>query len=336
MKKTLLTLALILGLIPSMASAAPVSWDFANNILQPLTSGKTAEIKGSYFTSTSTTADNTFPNYVAVNGTTTNATSTNFYNSGQTRHGALSSALVITGSTGILANFAGTSCTNQFVRSLSALGAATCATISSADVSLANLSATDSTLTFSGTYTGATARTIGINLANANTWSSLQTITGGILVNNATSTITNLVMVNSTTTNATTTNKYVSSSLTATDRTTTFYGVVNPVRNVTMQTGTTTAWTATTSGAYITRTIAPFNGTIRSAICLTDAGTLGVDVYHTSTHLAYIPTASTTANTFLFTTNNTFTKGEPIYLSAGTPASSPTTLSCTLSVTETP
>ncbi|HVX90324.1 MAG TPA: tail fiber domain-containing protein [Candidatus Paceibacterota bacterium] len=40
---------------------------------------------------------------------------------------------------------------------------------------LANLSATDSTLTFSGTYNGSTARTIGLNLGNANTWTALQT-----------------------------------------------------------------------------------------------------------------------------------------------------------------
>lgn len=37
---------------------------------------------------------------------------------------------------------------------------------------LANLTATDATLTFSGTYTGATARTIGLNLSNANTWTA--------------------------------------------------------------------------------------------------------------------------------------------------------------------
>lgn len=41
---------------------------------------------------------------------------------------------------------------------------------------LANLSATDTTLTFSGTYTGATARTIGINLSNANTWLAAQSV----------------------------------------------------------------------------------------------------------------------------------------------------------------
>ncbi len=40
---------------------------------------------------------------------------------------------------------------------------------------LAALTATNSTLTFSGSYTGAAAATIGINLANANTWTALQT-----------------------------------------------------------------------------------------------------------------------------------------------------------------
>jgi hypothetical protein len=43
---------------------------------------------------------------------------------------------------------------------------------------LAALSATDSTLTFSGSYTGTTARTVGINLGNANTWTALQQFTG--------------------------------------------------------------------------------------------------------------------------------------------------------------
>lgn len=42
---------------------------------------------------------------------------------------------------------------------------------------LANLTATDATLTFSGTYTGGTARSIGLNLGNANSWTAVQTIT---------------------------------------------------------------------------------------------------------------------------------------------------------------
>lgn len=40
---------------------------------------------------------------------------------------------------------------------------------------LNNLSATNSTLTFSGSYNGGTARTIGLNLGNANTWTGQQT-----------------------------------------------------------------------------------------------------------------------------------------------------------------
>lgn len=47
---------------------------------------------------------------------------------------------------------------------------------------LADLTATNGTLTFSGTYNGGTARTIGLNLSNANTW------TGGQIFGNATST----------------------------------------------------------------------------------------------------------------------------------------------------
>jgi hypothetical protein len=40
---------------------------------------------------------------------------------------------------------------------------------------LAALTATDTTLTFSGSYTGATARTVGINLANDNVWTGTHT-----------------------------------------------------------------------------------------------------------------------------------------------------------------
>jgi len=46
----------------------------------------------------------------------------------------------------------------------------------SSNVSLGTLTATDATLTFSGTYDGSTNRTVGINLANANTWTGTQTI----------------------------------------------------------------------------------------------------------------------------------------------------------------
>lgn len=56
---------------------------------------------------------------------------------------------------------------------------------------LANLAATNSTLTFSGTYNGSAARTIAINLANANTWTATQTFSAAttpLIYNSAAST----------------------------------------------------------------------------------------------------------------------------------------------------
>jgi hypothetical protein len=47
----------------------------------------------------------------------------------------------------------------------------------SGNVTLADLTATNTSLTFSGAYNGSTARTIGINLNNANTWTAAQTNT---------------------------------------------------------------------------------------------------------------------------------------------------------------
>lgn len=70
---------------------------------------------------------------------------------------------------------ASATCTNQFLRSVSAAGVGVCATVGSGDVSLANLTATDGTLTFSGTYNGSTARTIGLNLGNSNIWTASTT-----------------------------------------------------------------------------------------------------------------------------------------------------------------
>ena len=46
----------------------------------------------------------------------------------------LTSALILTDSAGLSAEYTGASCTNQFIRVLSALGAATCATVGTADV----------------------------------------------------------------------------------------------------------------------------------------------------------------------------------------------------------
>ena len=65
----------------------------------------------------------------------TNATTTSFNASGQVAFDTLTSALILTGSTGILAEYTGIDCTNQFVRDVSAAGAGTCETVGTADVS---------------------------------------------------------------------------------------------------------------------------------------------------------------------------------------------------------
>lgn len=92
------------------------------------------------------------------------------------------SALLLGNGSGGFSNYAGVTCTNQFLRALSTAGASTCATVQNTDLAnstisgvalggtLAALTATDSTLTFSGSYTGTTARTVGINLATTNNW----------------------------------------------------------------------------------------------------------------------------------------------------------------------
>lgn len=113
-------------------------------------------------------------------------------------------------STNVVTNKDLSSLTNTFPTFTAAAGTLTGTTLNSTVVSssltsanLSALTATDATLTFSGSYNGNTARTVGINLNNANTWTALPTInianllTGngdGLFVNNSTlATVTNTI-----------------------------------------------------------------------------------------------------------------------------------------------
>lgn len=93
---------------------------------------------------------------------------------------------------------------------------------------------------------------------------------------------------------------------------------------------TSTAWTGTTTiplgPAYVAET---WNG----IQCFTDTGTVGVSFYDGTNRMNYIPTASTTVNINLLTTNNSFTASEKRYVDIGNPASTPTSISCTVSKT---
>lgn len=88
----------------------------------------------------------------------------------------------------------------------------------------------------------------------------------------------------------------------------------------------TTAWAGTTTiplgPAY---TAESWSG----VKCFTDVGTLNVD-FNDGTNEMNLLNASTTVGSFTFSTNNTFTASEKRYVEIGTPASSPTKISCTV------
>ncbi len=88
----------------------------------------------------------------------------------------------------------------------------------------------------------------------------------------------------------------------------------------------TSTWTGTTTIPLGTSFVAE---TVEAIQCYTDTGTVNVNL-NDGTNLANMLNASTTVGTFTFSTNNTWTAAEKRYIDAGTPASSPTKLSCTV------
>lgn len=273
----------------------------------------------------------------------------------------LTSALLVTDGSGVLAEYAGTSCTNQFIRSLSALGAATCETVANTDLAnstisgislgsnLADLTATNSTLTFSGAYNGGTARTVGINLAAGNVWTAASsTFVGG------------LTIVTATTTSATTTNFYVSGvsrmvSVIVTGISAAFTAasegelgfdttyndfeffsggatrVIPSVQYRGFNYSTTTTWTGTTTdtGLWVT----PRNLTVQTFWCKTDAGFIATQFGDGTNFTPYV-VSSTTVGTTTPSSNNTFVQGEPLYFRFGTSTTATTKqIFCTLGYT---
>lgn len=128
-----------------------------------------------------------------------------------------------------------------------------------------------------------------------------------------------------------------SGAMTGTDATNNWTGKVSPTRGFALQTGTTTQWTASTTGtAYSPFMVMPFAGTLRQVSCLTDVSFLGVNVQvngSNATPSYFI--GSTTGGTVPFIAGNTFTKGQKILANFGTTTTAATqSISCTFNVTE--
>lgn len=261
--------------------------------------------------------------------TATNASTTNLW-AGTSFYSPVTSALLLGDANKLVGAASTQTCTNQFLRVMSGAYAGTCATVGAADVSLANLTATDGTLTFSGTYTGATARTIGLNLGNANTWTALQTINNASSTN---ATFATFLTIPSSASQTTTLAGQIAVDTTNGQLKYDNGNISDPRRFLTFPFATSTTWTGTTTSAEIP---IPTAMTFNSIQCKTDAGTANVQVSYgqPATNLAML-NASTTMGTFTWTTNNTPPAATTTTVAFGTPASSPTKLGCTISATVT-
>lgn len=127
--------------------------------------------------------------------------------------------------------------------------------------------------------------------------------------------------------------------LVGTDATNNFTGRISPTHSFALTTGTTTTWTASTTGtAYSPFVLAPYSGTLKQAYCATDASFLGVNVQVNGSNAtpSYF-VASTTVGNVLFTAGNTFTKGQKLLMNVGTTTTASTqSITCNFDVTETP
>lgn len=278
---------------------------------------------------------------IATSTFATFASSTNLTNSSNTWLTTMTSAILLTDSAGLVAEYAGASAcsSNNFVTTISAVGGTTCGTAAISGINLGGtlgaLTATNGSLTFSGSYDGSTARTVGINLANFNAWTTQQTFTSlfTTLASSTNATTTGYLAIPVGAAMApsgagqiaidTTSGQFIYSDVNGSNRNL-GNGYFYPAFTV----STSTAWTGTT-----TLPLGPaFIGeTWDSVKCFTDTGTLGVSFYDGTNRMTpYIPTASTTVNSNFLNANNIFTADEKRYVDIGTPVSSPTKISCTV------
>jgi len=253
----------------------------------------------------------------------------------------LTSALTLTDGKGLFAEYAGTTCTNQFVRILSALGVATCATVDiSADT---NLSADGTEIILTGDALSlGTALTFTTGTSTTSFFSGLGTFTNMVVTTLATflnATFTGLVDIGGGVLeipngSAPTVDAIGELALDSTSNQLVLYGSAKKVIGdgnlyPAFTYATSTAWTGTTTiplgTAYTAET---WNG----VQCFTDTGTVNVDFGDGTNFMnATTSKALNPAPIHTLSSNNTFTAGETRYARVGTPVSTPTKISCTVS-----
>lgn len=110
-------------------------------------------------------------------------------------------------------------------------------------------------------------------------------------------------------------------------------GTLSPTKDWVMGLATSTAWIATTTSPYNlnAQMVLPFTGTLKQAVCNTNAGTLTVEFTIGSTNYYIAGVATKPATTTLSAALN---EGAEMSMNAGEPASSPQSVSCTLYATQ--
>ena len=245
---------------------------------------------------------------------------------------SIASALTLTNGNGVFAAYAGTSCTNQFVRSLSALGAATCATVSTADVSGldisddTNLAVTSPIVLTDDTISCSTCAIFGYPFTTATTFTGVSTSTlidfsGGIM-STASSTFQTINL-------GTITIPSITSSVLAVSQAGLVYGAATSTDRAfvfstsTMGSGTTTLKVA---GWKTPVTITDIGCTNRNGG--TFVAQLGDS---TSSTTAVLSSAGLSVTFTTISANNTFTSGESFWFDIGSAAGTVTDPSCSWS-----
>lgn len=208
------------------------------------------------------------------------------------------SAVLVADSAGKVGEASTQTCTNQFMRAMSAAYAATCATVQSEDINLGD------TFVWTGAHDFGSATDFEIPNGSAPTVNT----TGEIALDTTNDQL----------------KVYGAGAVTVHDQR----------RFLTFSYATTTTMTGTTTLPLGT---APTGLTFKSAQCYTDAGTMNVQYkYGTGpTLVSSLFNASTTIGTVTFSGNNTPAAGNALKVDIGTPASTPTSISCTMTATVT-